>query len=84
MLKEKLLNEQECLSRITEKNIDEIMHPKVDPKMEALNNYVAVGLPASPGGAIGRLVFSANDAEKWSMKGEKVIVCVFKPLFLFT
>ena len=74
MLNEKLINEKQCLLRIKEKNIDEIMHPKVDPRLELDVQYVAVGLPASPGGAIGKIVFSANDAEKWNAKGEKVIL----------
>ena len=38
------------------------MHTKVDPKMEAENKPVAIGLPASPGGATGRIVFNADDA----------------------
>ena len=74
MLNEKLINEKTCLMRITEKNIDEIMHPKVNPELEKEKHAVATGLPASPGGAIGKIVFTANDAELWNSNGHKVLL----------
>ena len=74
MNEQKLILQKEVLDRIVSKHIDEIMHPKVDPKLEQENSAIASGLPASPGGATGQIVFSADDAEKWHKKNKKVIL----------
>lgn len=74
MNKEKLISEKQVIDRINSKNIDEIMHPKVDPDMEKIHLPIEIGLPASPGGACGQIVFSASDAEKWHKKKKKVIL----------
>mgnify|MGYP006098152277 CR=1 FL=1 len=71
---EKLIRQEDVISRVTAKNLDEIMHPKVNPKIEKLYTPIEIGLPASPGGAIGRIVFSAHDAEKWNKQNKKVIL----------
>ena len=74
MHEEKLILQKEVLDRIVSKHIDEIMHPKVDPKLELINEAIASGLPASPGGATGQIVFTADDAEKWHKKNKKIIL----------
>ena len=68
MNEEKLILQKEVLDRIVSKHIDEIMHPKVDPKLEQENSAITSGLPASPGGGTGQIVFSFDDAEKWHKK----------------
>ena len=74
MKQEKLINNKNIIKRITPKNLNEIMHTKVDPKKELDNTPIALGLPASPGGASGRIVFTADDAEKWNKQKKKVIL----------
>ncbi|RCL87152.1 pyruvate, phosphate dikinase [bacterium] len=74
MNKENLISEKQVIDRIVSKNIDEIMHPKVDPDTEQIHSPVEIGLPASPGGASGQIVFSASSAEKWHKKKKKVIL----------
>ncbi len=74
MNKQNLISEQQVIDRITSKNINEIMHPKVDPNIELIHTPIEIGLPASPGGACGQIVFTASDAEKWHKKKKKVIL----------
>ncbi len=68
---EKLITQKEVIDRIISKNIDEIMHPKVDPELEKTNTPIESGLPASPGGACGQIIFTASDAEEWHKKTNK-------------
>lgn len=72
MVKEGLINKQEALLRVDPHQLDQLLHPTIDPK--AKREVVAKGLPASPGAAVGKVVFSAQDAETWFNKGEKVIL----------
>jgi len=74
MNNEKLITQKELIDRIISKNIDEIMHPKVDPELEKINKPVESGLPASPGGACGQIVFTASRAEEWHKKNKKVLL----------
>ncbi|SVD29409.1 uncharacterized protein METZ01_LOCUS382263, partial [marine metagenome] len=74
MRNEKLINNKDIIRRISPKNLNEIMHTKVDPIKELEITPVAIGLPASPGGASGRIVFTADDAEKWSRGKKKVLL----------
>ena len=71
---EKLITQKEVIDRIISKNLDEIMHPKVDPEDEKKNIPIESGLPASPGGASGQIVFTASDAEKWHKKNKQVLL----------
>ena len=71
---EKLITQKEVIDRIISKNLDEIMHPKVDPEDEKINVPIESGLPASPGGASGQIVFTASDAEKWHKKNKQVLL----------
>ena len=72
MVEEGLLNHEEAIMRVGADQLDQLLHPMLDPK--AKKNVIATGLPASPGAAVGRAVFSAEDAEAWASKGEKVIL----------
>jgi len=74
MVKERLISEEEAVLRIEPQELDQLLHPVFDPKAEAQAKEVARGLPASPGAASGRLVFSAEDAERWAELGEQVIL----------
>ena len=72
MVEEGLLNKEEAIMRVGAEQLDQLLHPMLDPK--AKKNVIATGLPASPGAAVGRAVFNAEDAEAWAAKGEKVIL----------
>ncbi len=72
MVKEKLIDKKTAIMRIDPDQIDQLMHPSIDPK--AALKVIAKGLPASPGAAVGKVVFSAEDAEKAAAAGEKVIL----------
>jgi len=74
MLKEKLITKEEAVMRVSPAQLDELLHPILDPKDEATKKPIAKGLPAGPGGAVGRIVLTANDAVEWTKKGEKVIL----------
>ena len=72
MVEEGLLNKEEAIMRVGADQLDQLLHPMLDPK--APKTVIATGLPASPGAAVGRAVFNAEDAEAWAAKGEKVIL----------
>lgn len=73
MVKEGLIDKKTAISRINPNELDQLLHPTFDPK--AKKEIIAAGLPASPGAATGKVVFSAEDAEKWTLeKKEKVIL----------
>jgi pyruvate,orthophosphate dikinase len=66
------LTPNEAVMRIDPGKLDEVLHPTIDPK--ARPHAVGKGLPASPGAAIGRIVFTASAAEEWASRGERVIL----------
>ena len=68
-----LITKAEAVARIDPAQLDQLLHPTLDEKAE--KTVIGRGLPASPGAATGRIVFSAEDAEVWVEKGEKVILC---------
>lgn len=72
MLDEKLISEEEALMRVDPQSLDQLLHPTLDPK--AQKTLLAKGLPASPGGVHGKIVFNPEDAVQWREKGEKVIL----------
>ncbi|MBN1336152.1 MAG: pyruvate, phosphate dikinase [Deltaproteobacteria bacterium] len=74
MLAEGLIDEKEAVLRISPNQLDELLHPVVDPAAEQDATPLAAGLPAGPGGACGRIVFTAADAVAWARKGRKVIL----------
>lgn len=74
MFAEKLIDAKTAVSRVAPNQLVELLLPMLDPKAELLNTVIAKGLPAGPGGATGRVVFSSDDAVEWAHKGEKVIL----------
>jgi len=72
LVKEGLIDKKEAVMRIDPEQLEQLMHPRIDPKIEY--TALAKGLPASPGAAVGKVVFSAQDAEKAAAKGEGVIL----------
>ncbi|MEE3623176.1 pyruvate, phosphate dikinase [Nitrospirillum sp. BR 11752] len=73
MAREGLIDEAEAVRRIEPKSLDQLLHPTLDPKAE--RKIIAKGLPASPGAACGKVVFSADEAERLSQMGDAVILC---------
>ncbi len=74
MYKEKLISKEEAVMRVQPSQLDELLHPIVDPAAELKTKVFVKGLPAGPGGAAGQVVFSANDAVNWAKEGKKVIL----------
>lgn len=74
MLKEKLITEKEAILRVSPAQLDELLHPIVDPSAEKNLTPLAKGLPAGPGGACGTIVFTAKDAVEETKKGKHVIL----------
>ncbi len=74
MHKEGLIIKETAISRVTPLQLDELLHPIIDPKEEMGKKPLARGLPAGPGAAAGQAVFSAADAVEWAKKGRKVIL----------
>ncbi|MDP2923810.1 MAG: pyruvate, phosphate dikinase [Candidatus Omnitrophota bacterium] len=74
MLKEKLIKKEEAVLRVTPSQLDELLHPIIDPKEEASRKPIAKGLPAGPGAATGMIVFTAAEAVNWTKAGKKVIL----------
>jgi pyruvate,orthophosphate dikinase len=75
MMREKLINKETAVTRVTPAQLDELLHRILDPKAEKVAKVLAKGLPAGPGGAAGRLVFTAPDAVARAGRGEPVILC---------
>jgi pyruvate, orthophosphate dikinase len=74
MLKEKLIDEKAVVSRVEPAQLDELLHPICNPDAEKKVKPIAKGLPAGPGAAVGKIVFTAEDAVAWNRKGQKVIM----------
>lgn len=74
MIKEKLITKEEAVLRVSPAQLDELLHPIIDPKAEKIAKIIAKGLPAGPGGANGQIVFTAEDAVALNKKGKKVIL----------
>lgn len=72
MVNEGLISKKDAIKRLDASQLDQLLHPRIDPA--APKEIMAKGLPASPGAAVGRIVFNADDAEKWAKEGEKVIL----------
>lgn len=74
MYQEKLIDAKTAIMRVAPNQLVELLLPMLDPKAEATHTVIAKGLPAGPGGAKGRVVFTSSDAVQWASKGEKVIL----------
>ena len=74
MHNENMIDKKTALMRVNPNQLDELLHPALDKESEKNATILTKGLPAGPGGAKGRVVFTADDAESWNAKGEKVIL----------
>ncbi len=72
MVEEGLITKEEAINRIDPMALDQLLHPRLDPN--AKRDVIGKGLPASPGAASGKLVFSADKAEAMAKDGKKVIL----------
>lgn len=72
MVEERLITKEEALLKVDPKQLNQLLHPQL--KTSAERNVIAKGLPASPGAAQGKVVFTAEDAIEWAEKDEKVIL----------
>ena len=74
MVEEGLITKQEAISRVSTDQIDQLLHPFFDEKAKAQAKLIAKGLGASPGAACGKVVFSAQKAEKFGSKEPVILV----------
>ncbi len=74
MLREGLIDKKTAVMRVTALQLDELLHPIIDPKIELSLKPIAKGLPAGPGSATGQIVFDSSDAVEWAKKGKDVIL----------
>jgi pyruvate,orthophosphate dikinase len=72
MIQEKLITEREAVTRIDPNGLDQLLHPALDPK--APRTKLTKGLPASPGAAVGQIVFSSEETVAWTENNKKVIL----------
>ena len=72
MVKEKLISKKEAILRVDPNTLDTLLHPTLDEKVE--KKIIAKGLPASPGAASGKVVFTADDAERMKNQNEDTIL----------
>ena len=74
MVRERLIDKATAVSRVRPGQLDELLHPMIDPAHEREFKPIAKGLPAGPGGATGRIVLTADRAAEWGKAGEKVVL----------
>jgi len=74
MYNSKMIDAKTAVMRVAPNQLVELLLPMLDPDIQKVTRPIAKGLPAGPGGAKGRVVFSSNDAVEWAGKGEKVIL----------
>jgi pyruvate,orthophosphate dikinase len=72
MVKQKLIDQKTAVLRVDPASLDQLLHPTFDPK--AHRDVLARGLPASPGAAVGKIAFTAEEAEKRCAAGEKIVL----------
>ncbi len=75
LMKEGLIDEKTAVLRVEPQALDQLLHPVFNPVAEKKAHRISTGLPASPGVCCGKVVFSADDAEEWAKRGEKVVLC---------
>lgn len=74
MYKARTIDARTAILRVSPNQLVELLLPMLDPKVELIQPVIAKGLPAGPGGAKGRVVFTSEDAVEWASRGEKVIL----------
>ena len=74
LVDEGMIDKKQAVAMIDPRNLDTLLHPQFDAKALKAATPAGKGLGASPGAACGKIVFSADDAEAWNARGEKVIL----------
>ena len=74
LVDEGMISEEEAVMMVDPKQLDSLLHPQFDAAALKAAKPVATALPASPGAACGRIVFTADDATEWAKNGEKVVL----------
>ena len=74
LVDEGMISEKQAVLMIDPRNLDALLHPTFDPKALKAATPIGKALPASPGAACGKVVFTAEDAKAWAEKGEKVVL----------
>ena len=74
LVDEGMRTEEEAVAMIDPRNLDTLLHPQFDAKALKVATPMGKGLGASPGAACGKIVFTADDAEAWNERGEKVVL----------
>ena len=74
VLHENLIDEKTAVLRVDPVQLDELLHPICNPDAEKKVEPIVKGLPAGPGAAVGKAVFTAEDAVAWFRRGEEVIL----------
>jgi pyruvate,orthophosphate dikinase len=74
MCDEKLIDRKTAIMRVAPEQLEELLHPMLDPAAEKTAKVIAKGLPAGPGGGVGQVVLTSDDAAEWAKQGKKVIL----------
>ena len=77
LVKEKLISKEEAVLRVAPGQLDQLLHPRVDPAAKPQRS--PQGLPASPGAAVGKVVFTAAEAEEMAPRGSGSSWCAWRP-----
>ncbi len=74
LVDEGMITEQQAVAMIDPRNLDTLLHPQFDVAVLKASTPIGKALPASPGAACGKIVFTAEDAKEWAARGEKVVL----------
>lgn len=74
MVDEGMIDKKTAIMRVNPEQIDELLHPSLNSEEEEKSQLLTRGLPAGPGGGVGQVVFTADDAESWAKLGKTVIL----------
>jgi len=74
MVENNMISKEEAIMRVSPEQIDELLHPRLHIEEENKTDVLARGLPAGPGGGVGQVVFTADDAENWNKQGKTIVL----------
>ncbi|KAJ7295426.1 hypothetical protein O6H91_Y189200 [Diphasiastrum complanatum] len=74
LVKEGLISTPTAVNMVEPRHLDQLLHPQFEDPSSYKHNVIAIGLPASPGAAVGQLVFNSEDAEAWHSQGRAAIL----------
>ncbi|RLW68708.1 MAG: pyruvate, phosphate dikinase, partial [spirochete symbiont of Stewartia floridana] len=74
LVHEGMISKRVAVTRVTGDQMDQLLHPMISPSAKKNLKAIATGLEASPGAAVGKVVFNADEAENWTARGEEVIL----------